>query len=209
MHTKYLNIVAHCEGLLEQYGDNYRGVGWTKRQEDADVRYQTMLELIRADGPERVTLLDFGCGLSHFLEYLQRQGRTDVEYNGLDLSAKMLAISRSKFPEITYYNTDIIQSAFELPDFDYVVMNGVFTLRHNLTYDEMLAYFKAVVVRLFRKARIGIAFNTMSKLVEWERDDLFHLSFDELAEFLYRNVSRHFVIRHDYRLFEYTTYVYR
>jgi hypothetical protein len=48
----------------------------------------------------------------------------------------------------------------------------------------------------------------MSKHVDWERDDLFHLPFDALGSFLREEVSRHFVIRHDYGLYEYTTYIY-
>jgi len=49
----------------------------------------------------------------------------------------------------------------------------------------------------------------MSKHVDWEREDLFHLPFDVLARFLTRMVTRNFVIRNDYGLYEYTTYVYR
>jgi hypothetical protein len=49
----------------------------------------------------------------------------------------------------------------------------------------------------------------MSRLVDWERDDLFHLPFDVMAEFVGKRLSRHFVIRHDYPAYEYTTYVYR
>ena len=48
----------------------------------------------------------------------------------------------------------------------------------------------------------------MSKQVDWERDDLFHLPLDLLADYLTRNLSRHFVIRNDYGLYEYTVYVY-
>jgi hypothetical protein len=54
-----------------------------------------------------------------------------------------------------------------------------------------------------------LAFNVMSKQVDWERDDLFHLPLDRLLTFLSREVSRHVVIRHDYGLYEYTAYVYQ
>jgi hypothetical protein len=73
----------------------------------------------------------------------------------------------------------------------------------------MFSYFKQLVQKVFEHAQIGIAFNVMSKHVEWERDDLFHLPFDLLAEFLSKEVSRNFVFRSDYELHEYTTYVYR
>ena len=96
----------------------------------------------------------------------------------------------------------------ELPQFDYVVINGVFTARHGVDFPDMLGLFKRVVVKTFALARVGIAVNTMSKHVDWERDDLFHMPFDVMAEFLTREVSRSFVFRSDYGLYEYTTYVY-
>jgi hypothetical protein len=61
----------------------------------------------------------------------------------------------------------------------------------------------------FAKARVGVAFNVMSTHVDWERDDLFHLPMDVLGSFLTKNLSRKFVIRSDYGLYEYTTYVYK
>ena len=49
----------------------------------------------------------------------------------------------------------------------------------------------------------------MTKHVDWERDDLFHLPFDTLAAVLKKEISRHFVISNDYGLYEYTVYVYK
>ena len=66
-----------------------------------------------------------------------------------------------------------------------------------------------MLMRVFAKARKGVAFNVMSKSVDWERDDLFHLSADRLITFLTKSLSRHFIIRNDYGLYEYTTYVYK
>jgi cyclopropane fatty-acyl-phospholipid synthase-like methyltransferase len=218
-HKKYLNNVAYCESFFEKYGDNYRGVGWTKTQEDVDKRYKVMLEVVEhnlvSEGiehkslGEKVKLLDFGCGLSHLYEYMLRQRIDHIEYSGLDLSRKFITASRAKFPNINYYNLDVIDEHRDIPLFDYIVINGVFTGKRGFSHEEMLEYFQAVVRRLFDKARVGIAFNVMSKQVEWEREDLFHLPFDVLAAFLAEDVSRSFVIRHDYGLYEYTTYVYR
>src|SRR5439155_23075753 len=96
-----------------------------------------------------------------------------------------------------------------IPNFYYIVMTGVFTEKCELSFDEMFSYFKRLTAKVFEHAEVGIAFNVMSKQVDWERDDLFHLPFDMLASFLSQKLSRNFVIRHDYRLYEYTTYVYR
>jgi len=204
----HVSIVAACEKYLERHGDSYLGVGWTKSQADADGRYAVMLDVMR-EADTDLSLLDFGCGLSHLYEHALRTGRAGIRYSGLDLSEKFLAISRAKFPNTPYYLLDVLEHPDDLPAFDYVVLNGVFTLKADNTYDEMWDYFTKLVGTVFTKARRGIAFNVMSKQVEWERDDLFHVPFDDLAAFLTQEVSRHFVIRHDYGLYEYTVYVYR
>ncbi len=204
----YRAIVEACERYLERHGDSYLGVGWTRSQEEVDKRYEVMLQVIR-EPAAAVTLLDFGCGLSHLYEYLSKSNKTGIKYSGLDLSEPFIARSRAKFPEVDYYLMDMLEDAGALPTFDYVVLNGVFTMKAGLSYGQMTTYFQELVRAVFAKAAIGIAFNVMSKQVDWERDDLFHLPFDELAGFLAAQVSRHFLIRHDYGLYEYTTYVYR
>jgi SAM-dependent methyltransferase len=201
-------IVAKYEADLDKYGNTFRGVGWTS-QEHTDRRYRVMLDLIRRDVVRPVTLLDFGCGLSHFYEFMDANGIDGIEYSGLDLSTRMVDASRRKHPQITYYVVDVLTEPELVPEFDYVVMNGVFTIRPSQTYDHMLEYFKHVLKAVYPKARVGLAVNFMSKQVDWEREDLFHLPMDVLASFLAHEISRHFVVRHDYGLYEYTAYVYR
>jgi SAM-dependent methyltransferase len=204
-------IIAAYNADLEKYGDSFRGVGWTS-QEHTDRRYRVMLDLIRPDAVLPVTLLDFGCGLSHFYEFIEANGIEGIDYSGLDLSERMVETSRRKHPLLTYYLLDVLadhEAVQAVPEFDYVVMNGVFTIRPGQTYDQMLEYFKRVLRAVYPKTRVGLAVNFMSKQVDWEREDLFHLPMDTLASFLARQISRHFVIRHDYGLYEYTAYVYR
>lgn len=206
---KYLSIIAACETDLEKYGDTFRGVGWTKKKEYAETRYKVMLEVIKPDVCAKASLLDFGCGASHLLEYILQRGLQNLDYSGLDLSEEFLGLSRSKFPHTTYYHLDLLDDHIELPNFDYVVLNGIFNYKGSLSFDEMLEYSQSILSKAFHKAKQGIAFNVMSKQVDWERDDLFHLSFDSLASFLTKNISRNFVFRHDYGLYEYTIYAYR
>jgi hypothetical protein len=86
-------------------------------------------------------------------------------------------------------------------------MNGVFTEKLTLNHEEMFEYFKKLVKVVYNHANVGIALNVMSKQVDWERDDLFHLSLDELAWFVKEELSRKFIIRNDYGLYEYTIYI--
>ena len=206
----YLRIVAHYERCLDRFGDSHLGVDWP-RLEDCDKRYQVMLDVVPDDLQCEVTMLDFGCGASHLYEYMLRRGICHVVYSGLDISHKFIALSKDKFPDLTYYCLDVLNEAdYEgLPEFDYIVLNGVFTEKCDLSYDEMLRYFKRVLKRVFLKARRGIAFNVVSSHVDWEREDIFHLPLDTLAAFLTKELTRDFIIRNDYGLYEYTTYVHK
>ena len=203
----YRQIVGHYEECLARHGDNHLGVDWPNPG-DAETRYRVMLDLIRpaASGP---TLLDFGCGLGHLLEFIRKSERLDIDYAGLDLSPQFVERCRAKHPGVEFIRADLLDAPPEISQRDYVVANGVFTEKRGLGFDEMLAYFEALVPRLFSLARVGLAFNVMSKQVDWERDDLFHLPLDTLAGFLAKEVTRHFVIRNDYGLYEYTVYAYK
>jgi hypothetical protein len=88
-------------------------------------------------------------------------------------------------------------------------MNGILTVKDNLTHEAMWDFAQNLIKAAWQGANHGIAFNFMSKQVDWERDDLFHVSLDTIADFLVKNLSRHFVIRNDYGLYEYTVYVYK
>lgn len=204
---KYLEIVAQVESYLQQHGPDHRGVGWFKG-EQVGPRSEAMLGVIREPVGEPVTLLDFGCGAAHLCDYLRETGRAHIAYTGLDLSSAFLEISRAKYPQLSFLQMDVLDPDAVWPRFDYVVMNGIFTQRVSLSEVEMLAYMERLIGVVFAHARKGLAFNVMSKHVDWERDDLNHISFDQLSELLVRSVTRHFVVRHDYGLYEYTVYAY-
>ena len=197
-----------CEADLVQYGDTVRGAGYTKTQEYADTCYGVMLDLVRDEG-RTVSLLDFGCGTGRFLDYIRRIGREGVAYSGLDMSEQALTLARAKFPDVPFICMDVLASDDHLPEFDYVVMNGLLNWRGPLSFAEMTSYWQRLTSVAFRHCRRGIAFNTMSTIVDWQREDLFHLPFDAMASFVTANLSRDFVVRHDYGAYEYTTYVYR
>lgn len=206
--ARYRVIVDHYESCLEKHGDSHLGVDWPKL-EDCDKRYRVMLEVVRESGGDPRTLLDFGCGAAHLYEYMLRHGVRGLDYSGLDLGASFVALARKKFPERSFLHVDVLDPVAELPEFDYIVMNGVLTEKRSLDFDEMWSYTQRLLTRLFARTRVGLAFNVMSKHVDWERAELFHLPFDLLAAFLRRELTRNYVFRNDYGLYEYTTYLYR
>lgn len=203
---RYYKIVEHYEECLRKFGDNHLGVDWPK-EEDALLRYKIMLEIIPEK--EKCSLLDFGCGTAHLYDFISKNSYENISYNGLDISNKFIRICHQKHPDIPFICVDLLESPEQLEKFDYIILNGIFTEKCELSFDEMFEYFKKMIKAIFIKAKRGIAFNVMTKHVDWEREDLFHLPFDLLAAFLKREVSRNFIIRNDYGLFEYTVYLFK
>lgn len=212
MKKEYLNtIVKHYENCLEKHGDSHLGVDWPK-VEDVNTRYKVMLDIIefsRNTPDQSSSLLDFGCGTAGLFQYMKNEKMTGIEYSGLDISEKFVQFSKNKFPETAFYQTDILDENALLPDFDFIVMNGVFTEKRELSFDAMWQYFTQMLTKVFKHARKGVAFNVMSKAVSWEREDLFHVPADMLINFLTKELTRNFIIRNDYGLYEYTTYIYK
>jgi SAM-dependent methyltransferase len=203
------HIAEACEQDLARYGDSFRGAGYTRSAEEAEGRYALMIDVVR-ERRESLSVLDFGCGLGHLLDHIKRRPEhRRLRYTGLDISPRFVEAARMRHPEAQFLQMDVLESDAELPEYDYVILNGIFNYRGEIEQDEMVAYWQRLLTTVYRHCRRGLAFNVMSTLVDWEREDLFHLDFDPMARFLAEHLSRHFVIRHDYPAYEYTTYVYR
>lgn len=201
----YLKIAEHYDNCFQQHGDSNLGVDWPN-YEDTLIRHSVMYDIIEN---KESTLLDFGCGLGHYYEWIENINNPKLaKYSGLDINEGFYNTCKTKFPHLTFYHLDIFKDD-NLPNFDYIVVNGVFTEKQGLTQDEMWDFFTSAISKLWSKCDKGIAFNLMSKHVDWEREDLFHVGLDELGWYLKNNLSRNFIIRNDYKLYEYTTYVYK
>ena len=207
-HAVAARLAGHYESCFLEHGRTPQGVDWPNA-EDLATRFEVMLGVVRP-GAGRVSLLDLGCGPGLLVDHLERtQRRADLDYAGVDLSEPMLASARAAWPGLSFERRDILADPLPELSVDYVILNGVLTERVTAPREEMVAFAIDLLAAAFSAARIGIAFNVMSKLVDWERDDLFHWGYDEMAAALAPRLSRHMTIRADYGLREYTTYVYR
>ena len=206
----YHEIRTCTESYFERLGDSALGMGWPNIP-DAMRRYEVMLDVIpnRRSLESSISLLDLGCGCGHLYEHLQQQSISQIEYTGIDLSERFIQRCREKHPEADFRHMDILQTPELLESFDYIIINGIFTSRCSMSFEQMWSFVQAMLTLSFSRARHGMAFNAMSKQVDWEREDLFHLPLDLFATFCCRNLSRHFVLRNDYGLYEFAAYVYQ
>jgi SAM-dependent methyltransferase len=204
----YSEIVEFVQTQFRLHGDSHEGLGWPKPQ-DMPLRFDALLDVIRPSDGEPVSILDFGCGAGHLLDHIQERQIPIAAYTGIDIAPSFVELCRAKYPDWEFACVDVLQDPTFAVSADYVIMNGILTYKGSLSFEQMVTYWQDLLTRVYGFARRGLVFNVMSKIVDWERDDLFHLSFDRAADFVGRQLSRNFVFRHDYRLYEYMVYVYR
>ena len=204
----YQQLVDHYETCFEEHGATAKGVDWPDER-DLAARFEVMTGLFRSQ-PEGLRLLDLGCGPGLLLDHIAGGPlATRVDYLGIDLSEKMIQSAKSRHPYQHFEARDLLTDPLPEQSVDYVIMNGVLTEKRALSQSEMVAFAKEIITAAYHSARIGIAFNVMSTHVDWMRDDLFHWGCDEVLGFVTNELSRHAVLRADYGLYEYTTYLYR
>jgi SAM-dependent methyltransferase len=206
----YHQIRTCTESYFERLGDSPLGMGWPNVA-DAVRRYTVMLDVMsfRHRLPTQpVSLLDLGCGCGHLYEHLLSQPDRQIQYTGIDLSERFISQCQSKHPHADFRQLDVLQSPEQLEIFDYAVINGIFTSKCSMTFDQMWGFVQSLLKLVYSRTRYGLVFNAMSKQVDWEREDLFHLPLDVFADFCCRELSRHFMIRNDYGLYEFAAFVY-
>ena len=200
-------LLHHYEEALRRHGDTPCGALWPN-EKDLSTRFDVMLDVIDRNDDEPVTLCDLGCGTGALLAHIRARNLKNVTYVGVDRSGLALSHARAKFPDATFLEIDVGDPDADLAPLacDYLIANGLFTGKFEMTHDEMWSFLASTVRRVWPLVRRGLAFNAMSTVVEWSRDDLFHLSMDDAARLLHDIAGHNVRIRADYGLYEFTAF---
>ena len=210
MRKDIQKLTVTYTAALREHGATPKGVLWPNAP-DLGARFETLLGGIDFDRyrpTNRIRLLDLGCGPGLLLDYLAANTLLDrVDYTGVDVLEAALDEAQSRWPQQKFELHDARDQPFPANHFDYCIACGVFTGRFELSATEMTAMAQDTLKAVWPSVTIGLAFNAMSKHVDWERDDLFHWPLDDIMAFCKADLSRHVRLRLDYGLWEVSTIV--
>lgn len=206
-------LLRYYNDCLSRYGDTAQGAGWPN-QADRLRRFAVISEMIRSFcGDDRIAVCDLGCGTGELLSYFREQGMHALDYSGVDGSVPALSFARRKHPGAHFVELDICSVAGDTQlsalRCDVMVANGLFTVKGSMSHQEMWQFMTAVIEHAWKCTRRALIFNVMSKAVDYERSDLFHVSYDDMAVFLHKLAGRNIGFRADYGLYEYMAYALR
>lgn len=209
--NKHLILAEHYSKTFKEYGDTAKGMDWQCENENI-LRFQILSGIFSLKNTDiHCSILDFACGTSAFYEFLKSAPKfKNFSYTGLDINNELIDCARQKYPQNKYFLGDILHDTSIIKEkFDYIIINGLFTQKLDLSDSEMFSFWKDIISTLWNHCTNGIAFNSMSQFVDYKQDGNYHLDISLAGEFLKDNISKKFLIRNDYNLYETTFYILR
>lgn len=200
-------LLNHYQQLFSEYGDCAQSVQWAD-QNSQSRRFQVLSEVAHNLG----SVVDLGCGLGHFREYLRAKGFTGP-YLGLDFVPEFVEYGNNKYasdPLTSFRQMDLLTGEFP-KGFDTYVICGVFNNKMPNNFEFM----QAVIAKAFAAAHQQVAFNAMSSYVDFEVPELYYTDPCALFDYCKRNLTRRVSLRHEYLVrddrppFEYSVYLYK
>ena len=197
---KWAEMRAHYDALVARHGLSHKALDWGSR-DSQELRFSVLAAIADLRGR---SVLDVGCGLADFCEFLRARG-IEVDYTGVDLSPAMVAKAAERFPGVRLVAGNILECELPAQGYDYVLASGIFTF---LRGAEAEATAWRLIERLHGLARRACGFNSLST---WARErDPGEFQLDPAATLARcRELGEGVVLRHDYLAHDFTVYLYK
>ena len=194
-------ILGFFSRQLRECREGPEQVGW-HGEESQSTRFRILSEV---DSLEGCTILDVGCGLGGFLDFLSQHEVQPRKYVGVDINPMSVETAAQRHPNELFFCRDILEDPFE-EKFDFVVASGIFNLAtphaHELTF--------ATFYQMYELCEKGIAVNFLSEWSPFPRNEKsVYYDPEMVLDFVLEKLSHRVVLRHDYRPNDFTFYVYR
>jgi hypothetical protein len=191
--------------LYEKFGPGVNAVA-SGQQVYKNLRYKKLSAVFQND--DNFEIHDVGFGLGHYFEYLlANYPDKRFVYSGSEITSQFVEFVHSKYPALNVAIRDLADGPF-LEMYDYLIFGGTFYHQINENQDEFMNFVQKLLINGFKSARKGIAFNLITKYVDYKSEGLFFADINVLTDFVANNLSRFFTIDHASPLYEYTICVY-
>ena len=196
---------ADRDAIIARYTQRFETYGVDLKTLDVGQHYDAQHVVHASIGDlHGKTLLDIGCGLGHYYQFLRDRG-IDVTYIGYDFMESFIAADRARYPEATFEVRDVTRDGIA-HEFDYAVMCQVFNNKY--ADCDNTAVVKAVVSKAFAAARIGVSVDMLSTYVNYRVPEMHYFSPEEMFAFG-ESLTPFVRVRHDYAPRHFTLFLYK
>lgn len=185
---------------LRDHGGGAAAVGWGS-EASQQKRFEVLSQVADLD---KKSILDVGCGLGHFLDWLKARD-ISVRYTGVDITPEMIAVAAKAHEDATFL-TGTVEQFCDHSDapFDYIFASGIFYLDTDSGYENM----EKTLRQMFSLAGQGVAFNSLSRWADTMDEGEFYADPARVLD-MCRSITPKVQLRHDYHPADFTCYLYR
>ncbi len=193
------NIRIIYDKAFKTYGDSTKSCLWDSPQ---IMRYS---QLAKVADLNNTSILDIGCGLGGFFDYLSNDCKFDnIEYTGIDIIEGMLDTARQKYPGAIFKNINILEENLQ-STYDYTFLCGVF----NCNTENSDQYMKNILKKAFEYSNKGMAFNFISTYVNFRDEEMAYHSPEEVFHYCVNNLSTKIQMNHHYGKCDVSVFIYK
>lgn len=188
-------LVERYSTRLAKFGDDPRTLGWDKR-ESQQLRFGVAIDSFDFSGR---SILDVGCGLADFRNFLIERGVQPASYAGCDINADLLARCRALQPDCAFHQANLLVDDVPGAPFDVVTLFGVVNFRFGDFSNEDFA--RGMIRRAFDCCREAVVIDmlTAENDSSYPKEDfVYYYDPAEMLRFAL-SITPHVALRHDYR----------
>lgn len=198
MSNPFEGVVARYHELLDVHGPGLQALDYNDAAAQLR-RFEVLSEAL----PDAGAVLDVGCGLADFADFLRDTDR-EVRYVGIDLSERLITHARERRPDLDLRVGNILDADLTPESFDLVVANGIFYLLG----DDAFMLMAQIVDRMFSLASAAVAFTTLSAWGPEREAGEFYADPVATLEMCHA-LTPWLTFRHDYHWRDFAVYLYR
>lgn len=194
------SIIARYSDRFAQHGTGLKtlntGAG------DKHLRQHTLHSSLFA--LEGKSILDIGCGLAHYYEFLKSRG-ISVKYTGYDIVEPFITSNRQRYPECNFEVRDIFREGIAITP-DVVTFCQVFNNKYQGASNDDIV--KRAITIAFEKATVGVSIDMLGNHVNYQEPHLHYFSPEAMFTFA-KSLTRFVSLRHDYLPYDFTLVLYK
>jgi trans-aconitate methyltransferase len=199
MDRETLEMKEYFEDRYERFGTDLKSLAWNSPESQQE-RFEILSTLFV---PGNFFVLDVGCGFGDYYKFLKmRMPKRILGYTGIDLVQEFITEAETRYPGGNFRVLDILASEFMFHN--YVVASGIFSKDVENWYD----YVTTMLTRMFSLCTKGIAANFLSKFSPANCSNMHYADPAEILEIAF-TLSKKVILRHDYRLNDFTVFIYK
>jgi len=189
-------IAQYYDELVEKHGNSHKSCDYGHK-ESQEKKFKVLLGVF---DQKSIDILDVGCGTGDFYGYLKKKFN-DINYEGIDLSEKMVTLCKSKYGENLFKQKNVLDYINKK---DFIIANGVFYLIRKNPEKNM----QILINYMFSLCCKGVAFNSLSSWATKKEEKEFYADPLKTLEFC-STFTHKVVLRHDYLPHDFTIYMYK